>query len=406
MELREQRGIVLAAMAKICLYGDRWKVPSQSGPGFYMVTLGQEHSRCSCPDWETRRQNCKHIYAAQFVRNREQSVDGSTTVTESVMPATAKQTYPQSWPAYNEAQTKEQDKFQALLHDLCSGLVTVSPKFGRPRLPLSDALFNVTFKVYSTVSQRRFLSDLREAYRRGYISKVPHFNSISNYLESPELTPILRDFITKSSLPLRAVESDFAVDSSGFTTCRYARWFDLKYGKEMTREEWVKCHVMCGVKTNIVTAVEIGDKHASDVKFFSPLVETTSRNFMIAEVSADKAYGSLLTTDAVHKAGGTPFMSFRGNATGNIGGTYQAMFHYFMFRRDEFLQHYHKRSNIESTFSMIKRKFGDSLRSKTDVAMVNETLCKILCHNLVVLIHEMYELGVDPEFWAKKETIN
>ena len=62
----------------------------------------------------------------------------------------------------------------------------------------------------------------------------------------------------------------------------------MKYGKEMTRAEWVKCHVMCGVKTNIVTAVEIGDKHASNVKFFSPLVETTSRNFMIAEVSATR----------------------------------------------------------------------------------------------------------------------
>jgi hypothetical protein len=63
------------------------------------------------------------------------------------------------------------------------------------------------------------------------------------------------------------------------------------------------------------------------------------------------------------------------------------------------LQRYHKRSNVESAFSMMKRKFGDSLRSKTDVAMVNETLCKILCHNLVVLIHEMCELGIDPVFW-------
>ena len=36
---------------------------------------------------------------------------------------------------------------------------------------------------------------------------------------------------------------------------------------------------------------------------------------------------------------------------------------------------------------------------KTDTAMTNETLCKILCHNLVVLIHEMYELGIDPVFW-------
>jgi hypothetical protein len=49
---------------------------------------------------------------------------------------------------------------------------------------------------------------------------------------------------------------------------------------------------------------------------------------------------------------------------------------------------------------MMKRKFGDSLRSKTNVAMVDETLCKVLCHNLAVLIHEMRELGIDPIFWS------
>jgi hypothetical protein len=48
---------------------------------------------------------------------------------------------------------------------------------------------------------------------------------------------------------------------------------------------------------------------------------------------------------------------------------------------------------------MLKRKFGDALRRKTDTAMVNETLCKVFCHNIVVLIHEMYELGIDPTFW-------
>jgi transposase len=401
MDLREQRGMVIAATKKISRYGDRWKVPSQTGEGFYMVSsVTQEDARCSCPDWETRRQPCKHIFAALYVIRREENADGSMTITETIaIASTERQTYPQAWTAYNEAQTCEQDKFQALLHGLCSGLVTVQPKSGRPRLPLSDVVFNVAFKVYSTVSQRRFMSDLREAHRRGYISKVPHFNSISNYLDNPDLTPILREFITQSSLPLQAVETNFAVDSSGFTTCRYARWFDVKYGKEQAKREWVKCHLMCGVKTNIVTAVEIGDKHASDVKFFPPLVEATAQNFIISQVSADKAYGGNVSTDVVHKFGGTPFIAFRGNATGGVGGTYQQMFHYFMFKRDEFLQHYHKRSNVESTFSMMKRKFGDSLRSKTDVAMVNETLCKILCHNLVVLIHEMCELGIDPVFW-------
>jgi len=99
-------------------------------------------------------------------------------------------------------------------------------------------------------------------------------------------------------------------------------------------------------------------------------------------------------------AKGTPYIALRTTATGAVGGAYQQMFHYFQFKRDEFLAHYHKRSNAESVFSMVKRKFGDYLRSKTDVAMLNEALCKILCHNIVVLIHEMHELGIEPIFWV------
>jgi transposase len=106
--------------------------------------------------------------------------------------------------------------------------------------------------------------------------------------------------------------------------------------------------------------------------------------------------------EAVASVGAVPYLAFSSHHRGNGGGTLEKMYHYFQFRREEFLQHYHKRSNVESAFSMMKRKFGDGLRSKTDVAMVNETLCKILCHNLVVLIHEMCELGIDPVFWPSQ----
>ena len=221
---------------------------------------------------------------------------------------------------------------------------------------------------------------------RGYIAKVPHFNSISNYLENPDLTSILQGFITQTSLPLKAVESDFAVDSSGFTTCRFTRWFDHKYGQVREQHDWVKCHLMVGTKTNIVTAVEIHGRHTNDSIVLPALVNGTAQNFQIAEVSADKGYASRANAEAVTAVGATPFISFASHHRGNGGGTWEKMYHYFQFRRDEFLQHYHKRSNVESTFSMMKRKFGDGLRSKTDVAMFNETLCKILCHNLVVLI--------------------
>lgn len=402
MEAREQRGMELAATRTIRKTGSGWIVPSQTGNGTYRVNLMPKTASCTCPDFETRQQNCKHIYAATFVFRREQNADGSVTVTRSLTLSASEQvTYPQPWAAYNEAQTNEKDKFLTLLFDLCNG-IPLGPrvkKNGRPTLPLSDMIFSATFKVYSTVSARRFMSDLRAAQEKGFVAKAPHYNSIFNYLENPELTPVLKTLITQSSLPLQSVETDFAADSSGFMTSRFTRWFDHKYGVEKTKADWVKCHLMCGVKTNIVTAVEIHNQHAADTKMLPALAEATAMNFTMREVSADKGYASKLNYEVISHLGAVPFISFPDSHKGQGGGKWAEMYHYFNFRKQEFLQHYHKRSNVESTFSMMKRKFGDSIRSKTDVAMVNEVLCKVLCHNLVVLIHEMYELGIDPVFW-------
>ncbi len=56
---------------------------------------------------------------------------------------------------------------------------------------------------------------------------------------------------------------------------------------------------------------------------------------------------------------------------------------------------------METTFSMIKSKFGDALRSKTERAQINEALCKVLCHNICCLIQSMYELNLRPKFWKE-----
>jgi transposase len=401
-ETRQERGLMIAALATITRKDGVWIVPSQSGKGKYQVRLDGSYTTCNCPDYETNACKCKHIFAVEFVQLRELNADGSTTVTESVtITATKRKTYPQNWPAYNEAQTNEKHHFQDLLHDLCQTVQNpVQTGKGRPRLPLSDAVFAVTFKIYSTFSGRRFISDLSDAKDKGYISQLPHFNSIFNYLENPELTPVLTELIVQSSLPLKAVEVDFAVDSSGFTSSRFVRWYDHKYGKVKQEHDWVKCHIMCGVKTNVVTAVEIRDRDASDTKLLPPMVETTARNFKIEEVSADKGYASINNTNVVAKHGAVPFIAFKSIHTGAGGGLWEKMYHFFKFKRSEFLTHYHKRSNVESTINMIKAKFRDHVRSKTDIAMKNEVLCKVLCHNICCLISAMYELGIEPTFLA------
>ncbi len=390
MNPREQRGLELADAAKISRNHKGWVVPSQNGRGRYNVTLNGDSPRCTCPDHEIRGQKCKHIFAVEHTISRETKPDGTTTVTETLK---------WSWTSYNQAQTEEKHRFAMLLSALCRGVSEPEQTMGRPRLPLRDMVFASALKVYVGFSSRRFTTDLRDAHAARLIKSTPHFNSVSRYLSAPQLTDVLKNLVTVSSLPLKAIETDFAVDSSGFSTSRFVRWFNKKYGRETDNREWVKVHLMCGVQTKIVSGIEISGWTANDTSYFVPLVERTAEHFRVREVAADKAYLSRKNLEAVERVGGTAYVPFKSNTVPPEGDSvWSRMYDHFMRHREDFLEHYHKRSNVETAFAAIKGKFGDSLRSKSDVGQINEALCKVLCHNLCVLVRVMHELGVEPTF--------
>lgn len=199
---------------------------------------------------------------------------------------------------------------------------------------------------------------------------------------------------------LRAVETQFAIDSTGFATSTYVRWFDHKYGQETKRQQWVKAHAMIGTKTNVVTAVALTEGSSNDSPELEALVRKTHENgFDIREVSADKAYLSNDNLNTIQNVGAVPYIPMKSNSRLR-GGTeaWRRLWHMYSYRREEFLPHYHRRSNVESTFSSIKRKFGGSVRSKLPVAQFNEVLLKCLCHNLSMLVHSFHELGIEPQF--------
>jgi transposase len=401
MGIWQERGLAIANSNTIKKNKLGWQVPSQSGNGTYVVNLDHGEPFCTCQYFEAEHKKCQHIFAVEFIVQRETKPDGTVTETRTV-----KITYTQDWPVYNEVQTHEQERFPELLSELCKGIVQPEQKgAGRRSHPLSDIIMGATCKVYSTVSGRRAMTDLRELQAKGFLTKAPSYNSIFDYLGNPTLTPLLKSLIEESASPLRAIETDFAVDSSGFATTTYNRWYDHKWGKERSEAKYVKTHLMCGIKTHIVTSVEVTPTESADAPQFGPLVNTTARVFPINEVSADKAYSSRRNLRAVQAVGGSAYIPFK-NRTNGVGskqdgfdGLWNRMWYFYNFNRDTFLQHYHKRSNAESTLSMIKAKFGGSVRSKTPVAQVNEALCKILCHNICVLLQSISELGIEASFW-------
>ena len=71
---------------------------------------------------------------------------------------------------------------------------------------------------------------------------------------------------------------------------------------------------MCGVKTNIVTAVEVTETAAHDAQFFAPWWGPPQENSDVQEVSADKAYLSRKNLHAVEDVGGTAYIPFKSNS--------------------------------------------------------------------------------------------
>jgi hypothetical protein len=266
MDVRELKAKELAERSQIVFRHGAYWVPSQTNGTRYRVDINAVVPSCSCPDHELRGGDCKHILAVRLFVQRQQQGEPLPPPSTEPTPKVKRPTYPQDWPNYNAAQTGEKAHFQRLLADLCRGIPQPPPKGGlkggRPAVSLADAVFSVVFKVYSTLSTRRFMTDLEVAHKKGHVRQLVSYASVFKCLENPEVTPILHSLIRQSSLPLAGIETKFAIDSSGFCTSRFTRWFDVKYGVTREEADWVKVHIAVGVATTVVTAVEILDKHA------------------------------------------------------------------------------------------------------------------------------------------------
>lgn len=306
------------------------------------------------------------------------------------------------WSSYNRAKCKEKSMFYLLLDELCSIIPEPAHIRGRKPIPIRDQLFCACLKVYSDYSARKISSDMKHAEEAGYIKVVPHFNSLLGFMNNPFTEELLKRIITISALPLKNLETDFAVDSSGFGSYQYERWQRVKWGNPTTRgwRNYVKCHITIGTKTNTITAVEVTTGNLSDHNQLPGLVKQTSSNFNAERYSCDKAYSSQKNLQLIASLEALPFVAFKKNSK---EGEKKANIWNFMYNLSKekpelFDRFYHRRSNVESTFSMIKMRLGEFLKSKNFQAQKNEVLLKCLVHNMCCLVQEIFENNIKVNF--------
>jgi transposase len=375
-----------------------WSVPSQTGFGRYRVWFVGDLPRCSCPDFAARIAPGKHVYAVLDLRLREagQSL--------SVPTPKARKQYPQH-QTYTKGQTNEMRLLDALLRDLVSDV----PDFpetpgrgGRPALPLRDGLYCTILKVYSGLSGRRACGVYANVHDRGLLSAIPNFMVASRALNRPEATPILYRLLHLSALPLAGLEDGGAIspDSTGMQTTQFGGWREAKHG-EKREKRWLKVHAIVGTKTHVIIDARVLEANSADAPQFRPLVQgALDGGFHPATVPADKGYLSRDNYSFAEEKGLEALIPFKSNSIGEAQGSpaWRKAYHLFQACRPEFDQKYHLRSNVEAVFSALKRKFGESIRSRKTTAQVNEVLCKLIAYNLTVVVHEMFESGIAPSF--------
>src|SRR5262249_14779359 len=63
VDMRELKGLEIAARCRVEFKNGTWLVPSQSGQGKYRVMLSAEGDRCECEDFSLTGKPCKHVHA-------------------------------------------------------------------------------------------------------------------------------------------------------------------------------------------------------------------------------------------------------------------------------------------------------------------------------------------------------
>ena len=314
-----------------------------------------------------------------------------------------KKTYPQNWKVYDFAKSNEKIFFMKILNSVVDSLDLPYDYKNNGRYPISmeDRLKTCILKVYYKSDARTLVSDLKLFQSLGYLSYAPSYRSVNYFMEDSRLTSYLNQLIRLLAEPLIPIESLVGIDSTGFSTFNRVDWIDIRFSKlfNKLKKDYKKLHIVSGTKSNIILSAKVTKGTAHDSPEFEDLIKK-SVYFDIKQVCADSAYLSRKNCNIVSSIRAIPFIMPKKNTTAKSRGSiaWSQMVRFFKDNEQEFRKIYHQRSNLETTFAMLKRNYLPYVRAKSNIGQENEGLCKVVCHNIACLIMSMFEYGIKVKF--------
>lgn len=256
------------------------------------------------------------------------------------------------------------------------------------------------FPNLSVRRARGFLLLLRKF--RIISADIPCFKTLSNYNEDNSLGIILDGLVEESSKPLSIIEHDFATDATGIRTKLFSSWYSIRCKKEIKKRDHLTIHITTGVKSTIVTAINVEIKSGNDNKIFREHVDKTAKIFKVNEFSGDGRYWCKANCNKVVEVRAKPYFKVWKNWSGKSRGCmpWKLMNLEFKNNPEEYGKHYHKRSNVESANMSKKMLHGNSVYSRLPSARINEETLRWINHNINILNRAKHQWKITPKFMS------